>query len=64
MKPVRDLDLRPVDTAPAWTWWLLGILALAWLATAGGRHLVPADEGRYAQMAREVFVSGDWMTMR
>jgi 4-amino-4-deoxy-L-arabinose transferase-like glycosyltransferase len=64
MKPVRHSDPRPVDTVPAWAWWLLGVLALAWLATLGGRHLVPSDEGRYAQMAREMFVSGDWLTPR
>lgn len=56
--------LRPSNTVPAWAWWLLGVLALAWLATLGGRHLVPSDEGRYAQMAREMFVSGDWLTPR
>ena len=64
MKPVRRSDLRPVDTVPAWAWWLLGVLALAWLATLGWRHLVPSDEGRYAQIAREMFVSGDWLTPR
>ena len=64
MKPLRYPDLRPVDTVPAWAWCLLGVLALAWLATLGGRHLVPSDEGRYAQMAREMFVSGDWLTPR
>ena len=61
---VRDPDPRPVDTVPAWAWWLLGVLVLAWLATLGGRHLVPSDEGRYAQIAREMFVSGDWLTPR
>lgn len=61
---VRDPDARPADTVPAWAWWLLGVLALAWLATLGGRHLVPSDEGRYAQIAREMFVSGDWLTPR
>jgi len=64
MKTVRCLDPRPVDTAPTWAWWLLGVLALCWLGTLGGRHLVPSDEGRYAQIAREMFVSGDWLTPR
>jgi len=31
---------------------------------AGLRHLVPSDEGRYAEMAREMFVTGDWITPR
>lgn len=64
MKPVRHTGPGPIDTLPAWAWWLLGALALAWLATLGGRHLVPSDEGRYAQIAREMFVSGDWLTPR
>lgn len=64
MKTVRHLDLRPGDTVPLWGWLLLGFLALTWLATLGGRHLVPSDEGRYAEIAREMFVSGDWLTPR
>jgi 4-amino-4-deoxy-L-arabinose transferase-like glycosyltransferase len=45
---------------------LLLVLALAvvWFVPLGWRHLVPSDEGRYAEMAREMFVTGDWITPR
>ncbi len=39
-------------------------LALIWFGPLGLRHLIPSDEGRYAEMAREMFVSGDWITPR
>ncbi|WP_114810757.1 glycosyltransferase family 39 protein [Paraburkholderia kururiensis] len=45
---------------------LLLVLALAviWFVPLGWRHLLPSDEGRYAEMAREMFVTGDWITPR
>ncbi|MDR5779341.1 glycosyltransferase family 39 protein [Caballeronia sp. LZ065] len=39
-------------------------LALVWFGPLGYRHLVPSDEGRYAEMAREMFLTGDWITPR
>jgi 4-amino-4-deoxy-L-arabinose transferase-like glycosyltransferase len=47
---------------------LLWSLALAFILVSlyvlGVRTLVPPDEGRYAEMAREMFTSGDWITTR
>lgn len=43
---------------------LLIAFAVIWFAPLGLRHLIPSDEGRYAEMAREMFVTGDWITPR
>jgi 4-amino-4-deoxy-L-arabinose transferase-like glycosyltransferase len=45
---------------------LLLVIALAviWFVPLGWRHLLPSDEGRYAEMAREMFLTGDWITPR
>jgi len=40
------------------------ILAVVWFVPLGWRHLLPSDEGRYAEMAREMFLTGDWITPR
>lgn len=46
------------------TWTLLIAFAFVLLYVLGARTLVPPDEGRYAEMAREMFASGDWITTR
>ncbi len=43
---------------------LLAAFALAWFCNLGYRHLVKPDEGRYAEIAREMVASGDWLTPR
>lgn len=45
-------------------WSLLAAFILVWLYVLGVRTLVPPDEGRYAEMAREMFTTGDWITTR
>ena len=40
------------------------LLAVVWFAQLDLRHLVPSDEGRYAEMAREMLTTGNWITPR
>src|SRR6266481_14366 len=44
--------------------WLLVALALIWFANLEYRTLIKPDEGRYAEIPREMVVSGDWVTPR
>ena len=45
-----------------WLGWL--VLAAAWFATLQSRPLLDPDEGRYAEIPREMVASGDWLTPR
>jgi 4-amino-4-deoxy-L-arabinose transferase-like glycosyltransferase len=45
-------------------WALLIGFCIVWFYTLGGRTLIPTDEGRYAEMAREMVANGDWITPR
>jgi len=40
------------------------LMAAVWFLTLDWRHLLPSDEGRYAEIAREMLASGDWVTIR
>ena len=45
-------------------WILLAVFAGLWFCNLGYRHLVRPDEGRYAEIPREMVASGDWVTPR
>ena len=45
-----------------WLGWL--VLAVAWFATLQVRPMLDPDEGRYAEIPREMAVTGDWLTPR
>lgn len=43
---------------------LLCLFGLAWFITIDYRDLIRPDEGRYAEIAREMVATGDWLTPR
>lgn len=43
---------------------LLVVFAIVWFGTLDHRRLINPDEGRYAEIPREMVASGDWVTPR
>lgn len=43
---------------------VVAIAAIIWFALLGYRDLIEPDEGRYAEIPREMAASGDWITPR
>ncbi len=43
---------------------LVALFAIAWFCNLGYRHLALSDEGRYAEIPREMLATGDWLTPR
>src|ERR1700688_2640017 len=56
-------SFRPDYSRPALAVFWLG-LALLWFLPLNAPHLFDPDEGRYAEIPREMVVSGDWVTPR
>jgi 4-amino-4-deoxy-L-arabinose transferase-like glycosyltransferase len=53
------------SSRPAWRGFVLLVaLAVVWFGTLDYRKLVRPDEGRYAEIPREMVASGDWVTPR
>ena len=55
--------LHPLQRVAIWSALAIGSLLL-WFAGLNLRPLGEPDEGRYAEVAREMFASGDWLTPR
>ncbi|MBY0578163.1 MAG: glycosyltransferase family 39 protein [Burkholderiales bacterium] len=49
---------------PNHVFWIFALIALVWFSNLEYRKLVRPDEGRYAEIPREMVVSGDWITPR
>ncbi|CAN7362931.1 glycosyltransferase family 39 protein [Trinickia sp. LjRoot230] len=62
--PPLDAPASPLLASRVAIVLLIIALALIWFLPLGWRHLVPSDEGRYAEMAREMLLTGDWITPR
>ena len=56
--------MRDLYKSKSFLWILLLLFLIVWFYALGARTLVPSDEGRYAEMAREMSVTGDWITPR
>ena len=54
----------PAAPIPPLVWALAALALVAWIATLGYRDLIHPDEGRYAEIAREMVASGDWVSPR
>ena len=51
----------PNVDSPRQRWWLAGLTLFTFLFLLGSRSLNEPDEGRYAEIAREMIELGDWI---
>jgi len=58
------LNKKPATGESNRYWWLLLAVAIIWFGNIEYRKLIKPDEGRYAEIPREMVVSGDWVTPR
>ncbi len=56
-----SLNAEPNSRARWLYWGLAGLLSVVWLAALAGRPLFNPDEGRYAEIPREMLSGGDWV---
>ena len=54
----------PMPLSARTRWAVAALLAVLWFALLGDRPLRDPDEGRYAEIAREMVATGDWLTPR
>lgn len=49
---------------PNHVFWIFALITLVWFSNLEYRKLVRPDEGRYAEIPREMVATGDWVTPR
>ncbi len=67
MRPSTPPSLPAADTAPVSRRTAIVLMlafALIWFSNIDSRRLVHPDEGRYAEIPREMVLNGDWVTPR
>ncbi len=60
---MEHLNKSCTGVSRRWLWLLLAV-AVIWFGNIEYRKLIKPDEGRYAEIPREMVVSGDWVTPR
>jgi len=61
---MESLNKPCMGASRRWPWLLLAAFAILWFGNLEYRKLIKPDEGRYAEIPREMVVSGDWVTPR